>query len=120
MALLLITHDLGLVAQYAERVVVMYAGRVVEEAATADLFSRPLHPYARGLLASMPGRGGARRGELLRAIGGSVPHPLRLPSGCAFRDRCDIAVEGCADAVPELRPMGAGRRVRCIRAEEYA
>jgi oligopeptide/dipeptide ABC transporter ATP-binding protein len=117
MALLLITHDLGLVAQNVERVVVMYAGHVVEEAATRDLFARPLHPYTRGLMGSLPGTAEARRGEKLHAIPGNVPHPLRAPSGCPFRDRCHLAIDACAVALPPLGEKESGHWARCIRVE---
>jgi oligopeptide/dipeptide ABC transporter ATP-binding protein len=115
MALLLITHDLGVVAQNVDRVVVMYAGLAVEEASTRELFANPLHPYTRGLLGSMPGGPGHRRGHPLAAIPGTVPHPSRVPAGCAFRDRCPLAAEACADAVPALEERAAGHRVRCGR-----
>ncbi|GAB4248898.1 MULTISPECIES: ABC transporter ATP-binding protein [Deferrisoma] len=117
MALLLITHDLGLVAQNVDRVVVMYAGYAVEEASTRELFRDPLHPYTRGLLGSIPGASGIRRGERLRAIPGNVPHPSRVPSGCPFRDRCDLAIEACGDAVPALEEKRPGHRARCIRVD---
>jgi oligopeptide/dipeptide ABC transporter ATP-binding protein len=115
MSLLLITHDLGLVAQNVERVVVMYSGVAVEEAPTRVLFAEPLHPYTKGLLGSMPGLGGSRRGERLRAIPGNVPHPSRVPSGCPFRERCMLAVEACARELPPLEAKAPGRRARCLR-----
>lgn len=117
MALLLITHDLGLVAQNVDRVAVMYAGHVVEECPTRGLFASPLHPYTRGLLGSVPGAGGAAKGDRLRAIPGNVPHPSRVPSGCPFRDRCPLAVEACAQTLPELAEKAPAHRVRCIRVE---
>ncbi|MDW7710038.1 MAG: ABC transporter ATP-binding protein [Deferrisomatales bacterium] len=117
MALLLITHDLGLVAQNVERVAVMYAGHVVEECTTRHLFASPLHPYTRGLLGSVPGASGVGRGGRLQAISGNVPHPSRVPSGCPFRDRCPLAADPCAAALPELAEVLPGRRVRCIRVE---
>ena len=115
MALLLITHDLGLAAQNVERVAVMYAGHVVEEGKTRDLFARPLHPYTRGLLASMPGSPGIPRGGELRVIPGTVPHPLRVPAGCPFRTRCAMAVDLCGSALPPLEETEPGRSVRCVR-----
>jgi oligopeptide/dipeptide ABC transporter ATP-binding protein len=117
MSLLLITHDLGLVAQSVERVLVMYAGHMVEEAATAELFAEPLHPYTQGLLGSLPGTGRVRRGEPLRAIPGNVPHPARVPSGCPFRDRCYKAIGSCADALPAWEEKRPRRWARCIRVE---
>ncbi|MBE0617640.1 MAG: ABC transporter ATP-binding protein [Proteobacteria bacterium] len=116
-ALLLITHDLGLVAQNVDRVTVMYSGHVVEECATRELFAAPLHPYTRGLLGSMPGVGGASRGRRLQAIPGNVPHPSRVPSGCPFRDRCSLAVERCGDRLPLLEEKVPAHRARCIRVE---
>jgi peptide/nickel transport system ATP-binding protein len=99
MALLLITHDLGIVAERADEVAVMYAGRIVERAAPALLFSRPSHPYTIGLLASIPG---ASHDGKLQAIPGSVPSLFDLPSGCRFRDRCDRAQAICAEREPDL------------------
>ncbi len=117
MALLLISHDLGVVAQNVERVIVMYAGLAVEEAPSAALFAEPRHPYTQGLLASVPGAPGTRRGERLRAIPGAVPHPLRLPGGCPFRDRCPRAAPQCAEALPALVEWGPGHRGRCCRVD---
>jgi oligopeptide/dipeptide ABC transporter ATP-binding protein len=117
MALLLITHDLGLVAQNVDRVLVMYAGYVVEEAATRDLFGQPLHPYTQGLMESLPGAVGVSRDGALRAIPGSVPHPLRVPSGCPFRDRCQLAIDACAAVLPSLEEKEARHWARCIRVD---
>ncbi len=117
MALLLITHDLGLVAQNVARVVVMYAGLAVEEASTEQLFLQPLHPYTAGLMGSIPGAKGVERGGPLRAIPGAVPDPSVVPSGCPFRDRCPIAIEACGLALPPLEDKASGRRVRCLRVE---
>jgi peptide/nickel transport system ATP-binding protein len=114
MALLLITHDLGVVAEQADDVAIMYAGRIVEQAPVATLFESPLHPYTQALLRSMPTLG--RHAERLETIPGQVPSLTRLPSGCAFRDRCPQAIEACAAAVPPLEDRPAGRRVACIRA----
>ncbi|MFQ5840711.1 MAG: oligopeptide/dipeptide ABC transporter ATP-binding protein, partial [Candidatus Methylomirabilales bacterium] len=119
MAILLITHDLGVVAECAERVVVMYAGLVVESAPVRELFERPLHPYTQGLLASLPRLSGSKRGQRLPAIPGMVPDLLRLPAGCKFAPRCGYVLDRCRAADPELRDMGSGRWVRCIRAEEF-
>jgi oligopeptide/dipeptide ABC transporter ATP-binding protein len=114
MAILFISHNLGVVAKLCDRVIVMYAGRVVESAPTADLFSRPLHPYAQALLASIP-RGSKHDGRL-QAIQGEPPDLARLPGGCSFRPRCRRAVEACAEP-QELRAFGPDRRVACHRAE---
>lgn len=117
MAVLFVTHDLGIVAERARRVAVMYAGRIVEEAETATLFRNPLHPYTRGLLRSIPRLG--MRVRRLAAIPGSVPDPLALPSGCRFRDRCTYAVARCGEIDPQLEPFGDARTVACIRAQEF-
>ena len=113
MALVLISHDLGVVAEMCERVAVMYAGRVVEQAPTRALFDAPAHPYTRGLLGALPPLSGpARR---LLAIPGNVPEPWNLPPGCAFAPRCPDAIEACAAGVPDLRPAGPDHRAACIR-----
>ncbi len=117
MAVLFVTHDLGVVAERARRVAVMYAGRIVEQAPTEELFRQPLHPYTRGLLRSIPQPGARRR--RLEAIPGTVPDPLALPSGCRFRDRCSYAVERCARIDPMLAAVNEWHRVACIRAEEF-
>jgi oligopeptide/dipeptide ABC transporter ATP-binding protein len=117
LSLLLITHDLGIVAQMAERVLVMYAGRIVEEAPVSVFFQSPQHPYSRGLLVSLPRRGG--RSRRLRAIEGTVPSPAHLPPGCAFEPRCPERLDACGAAVPELRTIGENRSARCIRLEAH-
>ncbi len=116
MALLLITHDLGVVAEMASRVIVMYAGRVVEEANVEDLFAAPSHPYTEGLLAAIPKLG--RESERLQTIAGSVPPPTALPSGCTFRDRCPYAFARCATEEPALLQVGSAHRARCHLVEE--
>ncbi|MDQ3070217.1 MAG: ABC transporter ATP-binding protein [Acidobacteriota bacterium] len=110
LALLLITHDLGVVAETADRVAVMYAGRIVEQAPVAELFADPLHPYTRGLLASMPGR---EQGRQLRAIPGVVPPLGNLPPGCAFAPRCPDRFEPCDKARPGDAALPADRLVKC-------
>jgi peptide/nickel transport system ATP-binding protein len=114
MALLLITHDLGVVAQQADEVAIMYAGRIVEQAPVLDVFDRPLHPYTQALFRSMPGIAGPR--ERLEAIPGQVPELLRLPSGCTFRDRCPRAIDECGSRVPPLEAKRPGHVAACIRA----
>jgi peptide/nickel transport system ATP-binding protein len=111
LSLLLITHDLGVAAQSADRVAVMYAGRLVEEAPTRELFASPLHPYTQGLLASMPG--GAARSRL-RAIDGTVPSPGAVGPGCAFAPRCPARLPACDTVVPPVSTPAAERRVRCL------
>lgn len=112
MAVLLITHDLGVVAETADRVVVMYCGRVVEQAKVLDLFTDPKHPYTRGLLDSIPKLDEDRK--RLYMIKGIVPDPTHLPKGCAFADRCDHCMEKCREHMPALVDQGNGRKVRCF------
>jgi oligopeptide/dipeptide ABC transporter ATP-binding protein len=122
MGLLFITHDLGVVAEIADRVAVMYAGRIVEEGAVEAVFERPRHPYTRALLRSLPrmNRSGAGTREKLEAIAGQVPSPLSLPPGCTFAPRCAFAQPRCTQAVPPLEPVPGGQAVRCIRWQEIA
>jgi oligopeptide/dipeptide ABC transporter ATP-binding protein len=115
-AVLLISHDLGVVAAMASRVVVMYAGQVVEEAPARELFLRPRHPYTRLLLAVAP-RVREKRPRL-SAIAGSIPAPSALPVGCRFHPRCPDAIALCREAAPTLEAHGADRHVRCWRAAE--
>jgi oligopeptide/dipeptide ABC transporter ATP-binding protein len=112
MALLLITHDLGVVAEQADDVAIMYAGKIVERSSTRAIFSRPFHPYTVGLLNSLPGIGGLKK-KRLDAIPGMVPSPLNLPSGCRFRDRCPRAQEVCAQTEPPLEEKEPGHTAAC-------
>jgi oligopeptide/dipeptide ABC transporter ATP-binding protein len=112
MALLLITHDLGVVAEQADEVAIMYAGKIVERAKTKSIFNRPLHPYTVGLLNSLPGVRGKKK-KRLEAIPGMVPSPLELPSGCRFRDRCPKAAGMCAEAEPALVEKAKDHWVAC-------
>ena len=114
-AILLITHDLGVVAETCDRVNVMYAGRIQERATVFDLFERPGHPYTQGLLRSVPG--GGARGQRLYAIPGMVPHLLRLPTGCPFHPRCERALPLCRREEPPLATVGEGHQVRCWLAD---
>ncbi|MDB5849967.1 MAG: dppD [Rhodoferax sp.] len=129
MSMLFVTHNLGVVAQYADAVAVMYAGRIVESARVHDLFARPEHPYTRGLLACLPGV--ARQKELhegiktvgrrkLVAIPGQVSSPLSPPPGCAFAPRCHRKLAACDEAMPVLETAGPQRMVRCINREVTA
>ena len=116
MSILFITHDLGVVAEMADRVVVMYAGRAVEEGDVNDIFARPQMPYTLGLMNSIPRVDrAAEHQERLEAIPGNVPNPLYLPAGCAFHPRCRFAVDECKQAIPPLEDVGEGHMVRCIR-----
>jgi oligopeptide/dipeptide ABC transporter ATP-binding protein len=118
MSVLLVTHDLGVVAETADRVAVMYAGQVVEYAGVEAVFARPLHPYTAGLLASRPRLDETR--ERLPVIPGSVPNPARFPAGCRFHPRCPIAEERCAREEPPLVVVAEGHPARCWRSMEIA
>ncbi|HBZ2471262.1 TPA: ABC transporter ATP-binding protein [Klebsiella pneumoniae] len=113
MAMMLITHDLGVIAQMAEQVVVMYAGQIVEQGATAEVLRHPQHPYTRGLIASRPVPGERRR--RLYSIPGQVPDLAALPAGCAFAGRCERATARCREAIPPL--LGDRQRAACFYSE---
>jgi peptide/nickel transport system ATP-binding protein/oligopeptide transport system ATP-binding protein len=115
MAMILVTHDLGLIAERANEVAVMYAGRIVEQAGTGELFANPQHPYTRGLMASIPKPGEEGRGRL-RTIPGSVPRLHDLPKGCTFSPRCDMKTGKC-EQEPELVEVKPGHLVRCWEAK---
>ena len=115
MAIVLITHDLGVVAETADRVAVMYAGRKIEEAPVVDLFKAARHPYTQGLIRATPGVQGDRR-ERLVEIRGMVPPLNAMPPGCAFAPRCDRAIDACRVAVPPLEASGPSHEVACLRA----
>ena len=117
LSLLLITHDLGVIAETADRVAVMYAGRIVEKGRVRDIFRNPLHPYTQGLLASIPGEGAGSR---LRAIDGVVPNLAALPPGCTFAARCPYRMEVCTTAVPALVEIEPGHQVRCYLHSDQA
>ena len=116
MGVVMITHDLGVVAESCDRVVVMYAGRKVEEADVTDLFDRPLHPYTRALMLSMPAMN--TRSRRLAEIPGMVPAPTELGRGCAFAARCGYANDRCRAQAPGLTTQGAGHTVACFAVEE--
>ncbi len=116
MSILLITHDLGVVSEHTDRVVVMYAGKIVEESETSELFSEPLHPYTNGLLESVPSYVGNLGKSRLTAIPGLVPDLRHLPQGCRFQDRCRLVSDECRSAEPVLREIVPGRRAACIHA----
>lgn len=115
MAIQFISHNLGVVSEIADDIAVMYAGRIVEQGSADDILAAPRHPYTRALIATVP-RIGAHD-HRLPAIGGQVPHPLALPPGCAFSDRCPLADAGCRAGEPPLRDLGKGQRVACFKAE---
>ena len=114
MSILLITHDLGIIAENASRVGIMYAGRIMESASTSELFSNPRHPYTIGLLESIP----QGRGTRLNPIPGTVPRMDALPAGCVYSDRCRYVLPACRTKEPELLPIGQEHVSRCIRAGE--
>ncbi len=120
LALLLITHDLGVVAETSDRVAVMYAGKIVEEASARELFNRPRHPYTEGLLRAVPrlDESTAEKKRRLRTIEGVVPNPLNLPSGCRFAPRCEHVRDKCREGEIPLIDLGAGHSSRCIRVHE--
>jgi peptide/nickel transport system ATP-binding protein len=122
MGLILITHDLGVVAQTAQRVIVMYAGKKVEEASVEILFAQPRHPYTRGLMASIPTvpLPGAKTDARLVEIPGMVPSLTNLPAGCAFAPRCELAIARCREEYPPLQNWGNDHLAACWRAAETA
>lgn len=116
MAILMITHDLGVVAEMCDRVVIMYAGQIVEETDVKSLYRKPLHPYTQGLLASLPQLAG--ESDRLVSIPGQVPNPANLPSGCRFAPRCPLKIERCETERPELLEVEPGHRCRCLLQQE--
>ncbi|MCA1490730.1 ABC transporter ATP-binding protein [Ensifer sp. NBAIM29] len=117
MAMILVTHDLGVVARIADKVAVMYAGEVVEQGTAREIFEHPRHPYTRGLLRCIPVPGKTKPGEHLGSIPGIVPSLVGRVEGCAFRDRCDVSEAACAAAIPERR-LESGHVWRCVHASE--
>jgi peptide/nickel transport system ATP-binding protein len=117
MALLLISHDLGVMARSVQRVMVMYGGSVVDSGPTAAVFERLAHPYTRGLFGARP-RLGAARGQKLLTIPGRVPELIDMPAGCPFADRCSWVVDACRAAPPPAVDVGAGHQARCIRVDD--
>ncbi len=118
MAIVIITHNMGVVAEMADRVIVMYAGRIVERAPVAELFERPAHPYTRGLLESIPTLEDER--DRLRTIPGTLPNPAALPPGCRFEPRCQWRIAACAAAVPPLMTLRGEHESACIRQRELS
>lgn len=117
LAVVFVTHDLGAAVEVADRVAVMYAGRIVEEGTTRDVIRAPAHPYTLALLRSRA-EGSMLRGQRLKTIGGSPPDLSRLPAGCAFADRCSIATDACRAAQPERIEVAPGHAARCLRTHE--
>jgi oligopeptide/dipeptide ABC transporter ATP-binding protein len=115
-SILLITHDMGVIWEMCDRVVVMYASRIAEEAGKDDIFAKPAHPYTRGLLNSIPKL--AAEGGRLEAIPGQVPSPYNYPFGCHFQDRCPHAFDRCAQEIPTLMNLGDGHRAACWIADK--
>ncbi|MCY3833382.1 MAG: ABC transporter ATP-binding protein [Chloroflexi bacterium] len=115
---LYITHNLGVVAQLCQRVIVLYAGEIMEEATALDLFQRPKHPYTQGLISSVPQLGQSKRAAQLQAIAGNPPSLTRTPGGCVFADRCPAVIERCREQKPPLEKLGDGSLIRCFRWEE--
>lgn len=120
MSVLFITHNLGVVAETADRVVVMYAGQVVEEASVNDIFAASRHPYTLGLLASIPGASKPIQDKHLPTIGGAPPSPFARPSGCRFAPRCPLAIDACRAAIPDLVEVAPDHTARCIRWQEVS
>ena len=117
--LILITHDLGVVARVADRVAVMYCGQVFETGTVAQIFEKPMHPYTQGLMACIPIPGKTRPGEYLGSIPGIVPTPIGMLRGCTFRNRCSHALEECAQTDVSMVDVAPGRGYRCLRRPEY-
>ena len=111
MSIILITHDLGVVAGMADRVLIMYCGKIVESAKTSEIFKNPLNPYTRGLMKCIPGSTG--RKETLYTIKGSVPNPMDFPKGCRFSNRCDNVIDLCHQKMPDMIEAGVEHYVRC-------
>jgi peptide/nickel transport system ATP-binding protein len=116
MSMILISHDLGVIAENVQRMMVMYGGTVVEDGPTGAVFSRMGHPYTQGLFRARP-RLGARKGTRLKTITGTVPELADLPDGCAFADRCPLVEDRCRQALPPVVDVGAGHGVRCLRTD---
>jgi peptide/nickel transport system ATP-binding protein len=118
MAMILITHDLGIVARVTDRVAVMYAGQIVEAGGVKDVFNRPLHPYTHGLLDCIPIPGRTKRGDFLGSIPGMVPTPVGTLVGCTFRNRCSFVFQDCAAQDPGMHMVNETHGYRCLLEPE--
>ena len=116
MSIMIVTHDLGVISDVADRVVVFYSGQIVEEARTADLFKHPKHPYTKGLLACIPTL--QTKAQRLQVIEGNIADPANRPSGCPFHPRCRYATERCRKENPRLYPCGDGHMAACHLMED--
>jgi peptide/nickel transport system ATP-binding protein len=114
MSIMLITHDLGVVAEMADFVVVMYAGKIVEKGSVEDIFDHPTHPYTVGLMKSKPVIGKTDHNQKLYSIPGQVPNPINMPENCYFNERCEFCTEACRTQVPELKEISKGHFVACL------
>jgi peptide/nickel transport system ATP-binding protein len=114
LAMLFITHDLSVLVEVCDRLAIMYAGRIVEEGPSQEVFERPAHPYTEALAAAFPSIGDQRFRRNPSGLGGDPPQPDAVPSGCSFHPRCPVAFEACPDTVPDLYPAGEGRRAACL------
>ena len=118
MSIIFITHDFGVIAEICDRVVVMYGGRIIEQAEILELFDHPVHPYTRGLLQAIP-KLDTQPKSLLKTIPGMVPSLFEMPVGCRFQNRCEFVEERCRQEIPPLEGDADGHQVRCFRAEEF-
>jgi oligopeptide/dipeptide ABC transporter ATP-binding protein len=114
-SILFITHDLGVIAEMAQRVAVMYAGKIMEAAEVETLFSEPKHPYTVGLMSSIPILGLGKKQRRLSTIAGVVPSLFKLPRGCLFNDRCPVVMKECANVEPPMIELSNGHIVRCLK-----
>jgi peptide/nickel transport system ATP-binding protein len=114
LAMLFITHDLSVLVEVCDRLAIMYAGRIVEEGPSQEVFEQPAHPYTEALAAAFPSIGDQRFRRKPSGLGGDPPQPDAVPSGCSFHPRCPVAFEACPDTVPDLYPAGEGRRAACL------
>ena len=120
LAMLFITHDLSVLVEVCDRLAIMYAGRIIEEGLSQEVFEQPAHPYTAALAAAFPAIGDMRFRRKPSGLGGDPPQPDAVPSGCSFHPRCPVAFEPCPDTIPELYPSGEGRRAACLLVPQGA